>query len=185
MQIYISPALLMAEDNTISTDHLGGVNSGAFAVGAPPQYGQHRSDLLYSDLDPAGYVTPAGNLSGFNTPYNSQSRRGSSDNLAALALASTTASFTPIALQSRLNNLDNATSADRTSSHAPNSSSSENPSATLSRQVSDESTDPCSPQHFEYSPKQMNKVPSYSTALRSQHQTPINEVPPIYQPFER
>ncbi|KAI4222276.1 MAG: hypothetical protein L6R36_006275 [Xanthoria steineri] len=186
VQIYISPALLMAEDNTISTDHLCGVNPGAFAVGAPPQYGQHRSDLLYSDLDPAGYVTPAGNLSGFNTPYNSQSRRGSSDNLAALALASTTASFTPIALQSRLNNLDNATSADRTSSHAPNnSSSSENPSATLSRQVSDESTDPCSPQHFEYSPKQMNKVPSYSTALRSQHQTPINEVPPIYQPFER
>ncbi|KAL9639126.1 MAG: hypothetical protein Q9204_001233, partial [Flavoplaca sp. TL-2023a] len=181
LQIYISPVLLMDDDNTISTNHLGGVDPGAFAVGAPPQYGEHRSDVLFSELDPAGYVTPAGARSGFSTPFDSRSRRGSADNLANLAFASPPASFTPIALSSRLNNLDNATGSDLTSVYPPNVNSSDNPSAALPRQGSDEEADDCNPQHFEYSPERMNKVPSYSTALQSQYQTPINEVPPSYE----
>ncbi|KAL8981611.1 MAG: hypothetical protein Q9205_003651 [Flavoplaca limonia] len=181
LQIYISPVLLMDDDNTISTNHLGGVDPGAFAVGAPPQYGEHRSDVLFSELDPAGYVTPAGARSGFSTPFDSRSRRGSADNLANLAFASPPASFTPIALSSRLNNLDKATSNALTSVYPPNVNSSDNPSAALPRQGSDEEADDCNPQHFEYSPERMNKVPSYSTALQSQYQTPINEVPPTYE----
>ncbi|KAL8896921.1 MAG: hypothetical protein Q9192_002831 [Flavoplaca navasiana] len=181
LHIYISPVLLMDDDNTISTNHLGGVDPGAFAVGAPPRYGEHRSDVLFSELDPAGYVTPAGARSGFSTPFDSRSRRGSADNLANLAFASPPASFTPIALSSRLNNLDNATSSDMTSDYPPNVNYSDNPSAALPRQGSDEEADDCNPQHFEYSPERMNKVPSYSTALQSQYQTPINEIPPTYE----
>ncbi|KAL8647696.1 MAG: hypothetical protein Q9226_006329 [Calogaya cf. arnoldii] len=189
LHIYISPTLLVDEDNTISTDNLGGADPAAFAVGAPPQYGEHRADALYSDLDPAGYVTPAGARSGFNTPVGQQSRSGSADNLANLGSASSSAGFTPVALSSRLDNLDNATGHGMTPSYPPNLSSSDNPSATLSRQASDDGIDHCSPQHFEYSPEQMNRVPSYSTALQSQPQTPINEVPPTYrstyQSFDR
>ena len=156
-------------------------NADSEIYSAPPQYGEHRADALYSDLDPAGYVTPAGARSGFNTPFGPQSRSGSADNLANLGSASSSAGFTPIALSSRLDNLDNATGRGMTSSYPPNSSSSDNPSATLARQASDDGIDHCSPQHFEYSPEQMNRVPSYSTALQSQSQTPINEVPPTYR----
>ena len=175
----------MSDNNTISTDRLGGVDPVAFAVGAPPQYSEHQSDIPYRDLDPAGYATPAGAPSGFSTPFYSQSRSGSADNLANLSFASSSAGFAPTALSSRLNNLDNATGGGRPLSYPPNSSSSNIPSATLSRQVSNERLDDGGPQHFEYSQEQMNKVPSYSTAVQPQHQTPSTEVPPTYQTFDR
>lgn len=33
--------------------NIGGVGPEAFAVGAPPLYGEHQLDTLYNDLDPA------------------------------------------------------------------------------------------------------------------------------------
>lgn len=189
------------------TRHIGAVDPEAFAIGAPPVYGEHRLDILYSDLDPAGYMTPAGGLSGIGTPFDSQSRRGSADNLTSInAMAST--GVPPIALQSRLGNLGDRLGFNGSSSHIPAMSSSvddrgilpdrsdsliqgENQQSSneidLSRRTSDHDSEHSGtgPQHFEFSPEQLSKVPSYSTALRSQTQTAISEVPPTYQSVTR
>lgn len=71
----------------------------------PPQYGNHQFDQLYSDIDPTGYMTPAGGPSGLNTPFQSRSRSVSSENLTSLnGVASS--NFAANTLQSRLSNLD-------------------------------------------------------------------------------
>ncbi len=71
----------------------------------PPQYGEHQFDQLYNDIDPAGYITPAGGPSGMSTPFQSRSRSVSTENLASLnGMASI--DLTANALQSRLTNLD-------------------------------------------------------------------------------
>lgn len=185
------------------TRNLGGVDPEAFGVGAPPVYGEHQLDLLYSDLDSAGYITPAGGLSGIGTPFNSQSRRGSADNLASInAMAST--GVPPTALQSRLGNLYNRPDVNVPASHIPaisspvddpgiptNQQDGSNHDGNQQRRNNDplfrRTSEPDSehsgtgPQHFEFSPEQLSKVPSYSTALRSPTQTAISEVPPTYQ----
>ena len=71
----------------------------------PPQYGEHQFDQLYSDIDPSGYMTPAGGASGRGTPFQSRSRSVSMENLASMdGVASS--DFGASVLQSRLNNLD-------------------------------------------------------------------------------
>lgn len=186
--------------------NLGGVDPDAFAVGAPPLYGEHQLDTLYNDLDPTGYMTPAGSLSTHGTPF-SRSRRGSADNLASMNTMTT--SVLPTALQSRLSSLDNTPSIQVPSSHildTPstserislagaqvlplNDSSLDTPNADENRQdagvatprrTSDHDSEHSGAHHVEFSPEEMCKVPSYSTALRSHPQTPISEVPPTYQ----
>ena len=71
----------------------------------PPQYGEHHFDQLYSDIDPSGFVTPAGGLSGMSTPLASRSRNVSTENLAS---SDNLASNDFTTLQSRLNTLDAA-----------------------------------------------------------------------------
>ena len=76
----------------------------------PPQYGEHQFDLLYSEIDPSGYLTPAGGVSGRATPFQSRSRSVSTENLASMdSIASN--DIGPSVLQSRLNNLEVAGSA--------------------------------------------------------------------------
>ncbi|KAL8924949.1 MAG: hypothetical protein Q9208_003832 [Pyrenodesmia sp. 3 TL-2023] len=203
LYIYISPNLLVDEDNNVVTCNLGGMDPGAFGVGAPPVYGEHQLDLLYSGLDSAGYVTPAGGMSGIGTPFNSQSRRGSADNLASInGMASS--GVPPTALQSRLGSLYNRPDVHLPASHiAAISSPADDPGIPtnqqngsnhdgnqqrpnddpLSRRTSEPDSEHSSTgqQHLEFSPEQLSKVPSYSTALRSQTQTAISEVPPTYQ----
>ncbi|KAL8759541.1 MAG: hypothetical protein Q9184_003587 [Pyrenodesmia sp. 2 TL-2023] len=203
LYIYISPNLLLDENNNMITQDLGGVDPEAFGVGAPPVYGQHQLDLLYSNLDSAGYTTPAGGLSGTGTPFNPQSRRGSADNLASInALAST--GVHPTALQSRLGSVYNRSDVHVPASHIPaisgpvddpgiptNQQDGSNHDGNqqcrnynvFSRRTSQPNSEHSGtgPQHFEFSPEQLSKVPSYSTALRSQTQTAISEVPPTYQ----
>ena len=71
----------------------------------PPQYGDHQFDRLYSDIDPTGYMTPAGGPSGMNTPFQSRSRSVSTENLTSLnGVASS--DLAANALQSRLSTLD-------------------------------------------------------------------------------
>ncbi|KAL8799187.1 MAG: hypothetical protein Q9182_006087 [Xanthomendoza sp. 2 TL-2023] len=186
-----------AMDNNISIGNLRGVKSGSLEFGAPPQYGEHQSDILYeySDLDPSGYVTPAGGFSGVSTPFHSQSRTGSTDNLAAMHNFGST-SIAPVALQSRLNSLGNSAHESEdmlqtgsrgmpvmgSASEVPGLSESQQEQHDMLSRRTSEHSDHSGPQHLEFSPEEMCKVPSYSTALRSHHQTPISEVPPIYQP---
>lgn len=75
----------------------------------PPQYGEHRFDQLYSDIDPTGYMTPIGGPSGMSTPFSTRSRSVSTDNLVSLAGVASSDLAANI-LQSRLNNLDVASS---------------------------------------------------------------------------
>ena len=73
---------------------------------APPLYGEHILDQLYADMDQTGLMTPAPQ-SGMNTPFYSQSRTGSSENLASLDDAShPNGAVPPAALSSRLQNLN-------------------------------------------------------------------------------
>lgn len=75
---------------------------------APPLYGEHRFDQLYSEVDPNGYLTPAGAGSGVNTPF-SASRTASTENLFTMnaASASTTSGVSANSLQNRLSNIQN------------------------------------------------------------------------------
>lgn len=72
---------------------------------APPLYGQHVLDQLYASVE-SGLMTPHPQ-SGMNTPFT-QSRRGSSDNLASLNSAASDLSgpVHPDALSSRLHDLN-------------------------------------------------------------------------------
>ena len=57
---------------------------------APPTYGAHHLDELYTDIDTSGFVTPrtvSASGSGANTPYYGHSRAGSSEDIASLAQA--------------------------------------------------------------------------------------------------
>ncbi|KAL9013340.1 MAG: hypothetical protein Q9173_001965 [Seirophora scorigena] len=206
LYIYISPNLLLDESNNMIMPNLGGIDPEAFAVGAPPMYGDHQLDMLYNDLDPAGYLTPAGGLSGIGTPF-SQSRRGSADNLASINPMASAGSLSA-ALQSRLSYVGSTVDVNAVPalsqgiSHSaqdsppggvndgPGSEDYVDPSDDQqdsddhqSRRMSENGSEHAGSglQHCEFSPEQLSKVPSYSTALRSPHQTPISEVPPTYQ----
>jgi len=70
---------------------------------APPLYGEHILDQLYADIDHSGFMTPG--PSGMNTPFYSQSRSGSSENITSLDGVASNA-VPPAALSSRLQNLN-------------------------------------------------------------------------------
>ena len=177
----------------------------------PPQYGEHQFDILYSEIDPSGYATPRGTLSGLSTPVQPRSRSISAENL---AVANAISSGIPVSvLQSRLDSLniaglggnlvtrerphaseaapteENGTT--RNGSVAQNgyfaprepTSAGQTPGEDLSRHdsgSSEEAAGQQSPQHVEYSAEDLAKVPSYTTALRSNPRTPISEGLPAY-----
>ncbi|KAF2223674.1 hypothetical protein BDZ85DRAFT_318893 [Elsinoe ampelina] len=92
VKLFISPNLPIDESNqvlsgvsTLSEEEL---NNQEATVNAPPTYGQHQLDELYSDIMPSGYHTTA--PSGFATPTAALSRRGSNENLPGAAHASGT-----------------------------------------------------------------------------------------------
>ena len=94
------------DDNNLIAQHPQSVGTtSAMDDLTPPQYGDHQFDRLYSDIDPTGYMTPAGGPSGFNTPFTARSRSVSSENLASLDTV-TEGGLAANILQTRLNNLD-------------------------------------------------------------------------------
>lgn len=165
---------------------------------APPGYGMHVLDQLYDDVDPSGIMTPgmmtpgglpSGFQSGFASPFYSQSRAGSSENLAAMA----SGAVTPAALSSRLQNVSLDQSRRNQSftsvgshSHSGTATpflqvndgehtadSSQPHSTELSRQTSAEehsggvSGHSTPPEHVDVDLAQLSKVPSYTTATRT------------------
>lgn len=74
---------------------------------APPLYGEHQFDLLYSDVDPSGYRTPVPVVSSPNTPFGPHSRSVSIENLSSVRNMDSTAVDENISnLANRLSNLD-------------------------------------------------------------------------------
>ncbi|PSK34227.1 hypothetical protein B9Z65_8553 [Elsinoe australis] len=83
VKLFISPNLPIDDSNTVQSGATDlseeELNTQETAVNAPPTYGQHQLDELYSDIAPSGYHTTA--PSGFATPTAALSRRGSNENL--------------------------------------------------------------------------------------------------------
>ena len=106
LSVFISPNMPIDDNNNLVNQGPQYMNaSAALDDLTPPQYGEHQFDQLYSDIDPSGYMTPAGGASGRGTPFQSRSRSVSAENLASMdGVASS--DFGASVLQSRLTNLD-------------------------------------------------------------------------------
>lgn len=106
VSIYISPNLPIDENNNLLDQTPQSTRRAAdeFAASqAPPLYGEHQFDQLYSEVDPNGYLTPGPN-SGPGTPFGPLSRNISAENLASMN-ALTNTDISASALHSRLTNL--------------------------------------------------------------------------------
>ncbi|KAJ9640379.1 hypothetical protein H2199_005918 [Coniosporium tulheliwenetii] len=173
LNLFISPNYHIGEDQCIQIDANQqteeAMNNASNQV-APPGYGQHHFDQLWDNIDPSGYMTP-GARSGINTPFYSQSRNGSAENLPLPVLDALIQSPTSAphggpaasALHSRL-----ATLQDRGSSHS--ALPQRRPlAAHLGR-----AAPPIAPQRLlGYDMEALARIPSYSTALR----TPVSSSP--------
>ncbi|CAG8947067.1 unnamed protein product [Penicillium salamii] len=109
VSIFISPHLAIDENNNLlgQTPQSTRMAVDDFAHQAPPLYGEHTFDQLYSELDPSGYRTP-GPGSGPGTPFGPLSRNMSSENLASMN-ALTNTDISASALHHRLTNLNTST----------------------------------------------------------------------------
>lgn len=106
VSIFISPHLAIDDNNNLTgqTPQNTRIAVDEFAHQAPPLYGEHTFDQLYSELDPSGYRTP-GPGSGPGTPFTPLSRNISSENLASMN-ALTNTDISASALHHRLINLN-------------------------------------------------------------------------------
>ncbi|KAK2797084.1 hypothetical protein FQN51_008856 [Onygenales sp. PD_10] len=103
VSIFISPNLPIDEHNNLVDQTPQSAQRVIYAMAqqAPPLYGEHQFDQLYSDLDPNGYRTP-GNTSDPGTPFSSLSRNLSMENIAAMTGGQ---DISAAALHTRLSNL--------------------------------------------------------------------------------
>ncbi|KAL2826118.1 hypothetical protein BDW59DRAFT_67622 [Aspergillus cavernicola] len=186
VSIFISPNLAIDDNNNLvdTTPQTVQTAVSNLAQQAPPLYGEHQFDQLYSEVDPSGYRTP-GPGSGPGTPFGTLSRNLSAENLASMN-AITTTDISASALHSRLSNLDpyghsRLSPSDHDhlgvpSDHGPTSGSNTRTpgSPELSRRTSDEvehehvpsgMATPFHPHSAEL--ETLSRVPSYSTAVRS------------------
>ncbi|KAL4882089.1 carbon catabolite repression protein cred [Aspergillus karnatakaensis] len=195
VSIFISPNLALDDNNTLvdTTPQTAQAAANDLAQAAPPLYGEHQFDQLYSEVDPSGYRTP-GPGSGPGTPFGTLSRNLSTENLASMN-AITTSDISASALHHRLINLDarghsrlspsehdhlavtsdpNPPSGSNTHG-TPSGSNTHSPgSPILSRRTSDEvehdhipsgMATPFHPHSAEL--ETLSRVPSYTTAVRS------------------
>ncbi|KAE8372761.1 putative HECT-type ubiquitin ligase-interacting protein cred [Aspergillus bertholletiae] len=208
VSIFISPNLAIDENNNLidQTPQSAQRAVNDIAQQAPPLYGEHQFDQLYSELDPAGYRTP-GPGSGPGTPFGTLSRNLSAENLASMN-ALTNTDISASALHSRLSNLSNLNITrphqPSPSDHEPQSdsehrrlgvpadyfgpssgSNSHSPSSpVLSRRPSDEvdhehvPSGMATPFHPQYAEVEtLSRVPSYSTAVRTTVRPHDSELP--------
>lgn len=88
VKIFISPNLPVDESNQVCPIANGvteeALNSSETTVVAPPQYGRHQLDQIFSDMDPSGYASRGPSLPGSPSGLNAQSRRASQEMLTSL-----------------------------------------------------------------------------------------------------
>jgi hypothetical protein len=88
VKLFISPNLPVDERNevcgTISGITDAEINTAETSLTAPPEYGRHQLDQIFSGIDPAGYITRAPSGSATPSGIYAGSRRGSHDNIASL-----------------------------------------------------------------------------------------------------
>ena len=171
----------MDNNHNVTGQNPQALSSEAMNVLAPPIYGDHQFDQLYGDFDQTGYDTPA-QASGSVTPG---SRSISIDNLTSMHASNSAAAN---ALQNRLNELDVAGD-----SEAPAMAEDEGQARRQvrfnlpSRRTSEEDAlasgmqTPREPLHIEDIDEDLSRVPSYSTALQSRPNVPVDNALPTYQ----
>ncbi|OJJ05504.1 hypothetical protein ASPVEDRAFT_137895 [Aspergillus versicolor CBS 583.65] len=196
VSIFISPNLAIDDNNNLvdSAPQTAERAINDLAQQAPPLYGEHQFDQLYSEVDPSGYRTP-GPGSGPGTPFGTLSRNLSAENLASMN-AITNTDISASALHNRLVNLDVHTPNRLSPSEPENLGVTSEPGAhsgsntqspgspELPRRPSDE-VDPeplpsgvATPFHPHYSELEtLSRVPSYSTAVRSSVRPHDNDLP--------
>lgn len=103
MTIFISPNMPIDEAGELLDQTPNSVQSTDIGAHAPPLYGEHVLDQLYADFDNSGLLTPMPQ-SGMSTPFYSQSRSGSNENLSSMDGIASNA-IRPDALSHRLQNL--------------------------------------------------------------------------------
>ncbi|KAF2494718.1 carbon catabolite repression protein cred [Lophium mytilinum] len=211
LHLFISPNLPPNEDQSVLIDH-NIISSNALRdeanQTAPPLYGLHQLDELYNGIDTSGFMTPGGANSGLNTPFYSQSRSGSNEDIPTTldAVAHEDGpGASASALHTRLSNLSMAQNgrqarfipphnADRSRSyhssgnstpHTEDQGSSSQPNSYRSgrgyfdmRGSANPAEESGSP---EYNMEALSKIPSYNTAVRTPARTPLSENLPTYE----
>ncbi|KAK1634395.1 arrestin [Colletotrichum phormii] len=192
VSIFISPNMPLDEHGVLVDQAPGAPATAEVTRIAPPGYGEHVLDQLYEDVDMSGFQTPA-IQSGFSSPFYAQSRAGSSENLASLAMMNGHG-VAPAALSHRLQNVSldptnrntsfnslNAITEDVAApTSVPTGENSQSQSAALTRHNSAEehpnshSSGRNSPEHLDFPDMAtLSKVPSYTTAVK----TPLRRGP--------
>ncbi|KAK1474087.1 arrestin [Colletotrichum cuscutae] len=192
VSIFISPNMPLDEHGVLVDQAPGAPAQAEVTRIAPPGYGEHVLDQLYEDVDMSGFQTPA-IQSGFSSPFYAQSRAGSSENLASLAMMNGHG-VAPAALSHRLQNVSldptnrntsfnslNAITEDVAGpTSVPTGENSQSQSAALTRHNSAEehpnshSSGRNSPEHLDFPDMAtLSKVPSYTTAVK----TPLRRGP--------
>ncbi|KAL9110456.1 MAG: hypothetical protein Q9227_005000 [Pyrenula ochraceoflavens] len=203
VSFFISPTIAINENNDLvdQAPVAGRVAAeDQLNAAAPPLYGEHHFDQLYSDVDHSGYWTPGAALSSPGTPLGAHSRDVSSENLVSLAAVGNGSNVSAAALQHRLNNLrftsprqspnemdqeyfQNSTDTDAASSH----NGSESTSGDMSRRTSADAnmysgqqTGLSTPLPYSNEFEDISKIPSYSTAVKSPLRHPQSTGLPSY-----
>ncbi|KAI9681842.1 MAG: hypothetical protein M1829_000587 [Trizodia sp. TS-e1964] len=202
--IFISPQLPIGDNNIVSQNLTGTQALRDLGSFAPPLYGEHQFDQLYSDIDPSGFITPAAiGESGMNTPRIALSRNVSSEALQS-HYSPRGVPVAPSALSSRLQNLPDIgshheasklSSANRTNERTPSGSSYTESGPPSPGRDSDHSSNPLSRRgseerrvespdiqyvHKDLDPVALSQVPSYFTAITNDSRTPISVSLPHY-----
>ncbi|KAK4506833.1 hypothetical protein PRZ48_000566 [Zasmidium cellare] len=88
VKLFISPNLPVDERNEVCPSANGvsdvELNNSETVVVAPPEYGRHQLDQIYSDIDPSGFMSRAGSGPGTPAGFLAQSRRGSHENVLSM-----------------------------------------------------------------------------------------------------
>ncbi|KAJ2905623.1 carbon catabolite repression protein [Zalerion maritima] len=197
--IFISPNMLLDDQGNLVRQQPGVTSSVDAASVAPPGYGEHILDQLYDDVPMTGFQSPP-LQSGINSPFYSQSRVGSAENLPSLT-GGMHDGVAPAALSSRLQNVaavnGNSSVSPRASLVDQSNRTSTLASAELSRRPSNEDHDSSdsvaratrsgyhTPEHIDYSSMEdLSRVPSYATAVRTPARNlhvPSRNAPPDYR----
>ncbi|KAM5466670.1 hypothetical protein MauCBS54593_005927 [Microsporum audouinii] len=204
--IFLSPNLPLDDNNNLVDQSPTSPQVAEFCMAqqAPPLYGDHQFDVLYSELDPHGYRTP-GMYSGVATPlYGSISRNLSAENLSSLATLGAGGDVSASILHNRLVNLHIDRSSLRSPGTPPPELSHHDPhdnrrsitfpvtsftAATttpeMSRRTSEEEHLPLETMTPHYlrpnDIEDLSRVPSYSTAVRSCAMSAANNGLPNYE----
>ena len=202
VKLFISPQLPLDESNHVyraaSVASNTDLNSTEDPTPAPPQYGLHQLDHIYSAIDTSDFQSRVG--SGSETPASiqAQSRRSSQENNipvnGLIEVAPSHGSATPHLLRSRLTDLQangsshavQAGHQDNPPSHSHEPTGRSNSSFADSMESSPSTSAPSGQtanamQAMDYNLEHLNRVPSYGAALRtSGPTTPFNQGPPSY-----